>query len=102
MIKLAAEGVLDNTYIIYTSDNGYHMGSHRMQPGKRYHYEEDTLVPFFIRGPGIPAGSSSRQLATMVDIAPTMVQLAGGALRPDFDGIALDVKNPSVYSDREL
>lgn len=74
----------------------------RLTPGKRYHYEEDTAVPFFIRGPGITPGSMNHQLATIVDIAPTMVKLAGGALRPDFDGVALEVVAPEKAAPREF
>ena len=50
------QGVLDNTYVVFTSDNGYHMGQHRFVAGKGTPYEEDTHVPFMVRGPGVPAG----------------------------------------------
>src|SRR5690606_8392011 len=51
---LETSGVLDETYVIYSSDNGFHMGEHRLPAGKVFPYEEDIRVPFVIRGPGIP------------------------------------------------
>ena len=56
---LDASGRLDDTYIIYTSDNGFHMGQHRLFMGKTTAYEEDIRVPLAIRGPGIRAGAAS-------------------------------------------
>src|SRR5262245_46237603 len=55
---LAARGELDNTYIFFTSDNGYHLGQHRLfvPPGKGEAYEEDIRVPLLVRGPGVRAG----------------------------------------------
>jgi N-acetylglucosamine-6-sulfatase len=69
---------LENTYIIFTSDNGYHMGQHRLKEGKGHPYEEDIVVPFVIRGPGIPKGAAlDNYLSGNVDIAPTLADLAG-------------------------
>lgn len=87
--QLKTLGQLDNTYFIYTSDNGYHIGHRRQKGGKRLPYEEDTRVPLFIRGPGIPPRSVNNDLTTMVDLAPTILKLAGGQLREDFDGMPL-------------
>jgi N-acetylglucosamine-6-sulfatase len=47
---------LDNTYIFFTSDNGYHMGQHRLTAGKWTAYEEDARVPLIVHGPGEPKG----------------------------------------------
>lgn len=75
---LTATGELDDTYIIFTSDNGFHLGQHRLNAGKGTLYEEDIHVPFVIRGPGIPAGGSLQgYLAGNVDLAPTIAELAG-------------------------
>jgi len=81
---------IDNTYIFFTSDNGIHMGQHRLLPGKRYLYEEDVRVHFVLRGPGIPAGITlSGYPAGNVDLAPTIADLAGIST-PDFvDGRTL-------------
>ena len=58
---LAANGVLGQTYVIYTSDNGFHMGEHRMVAGKNTPYEEDIRVPMVMRGPGVPGGGAHRR-----------------------------------------
>ena len=71
-------GQLENTYIIFTSDNGYHLGQHRLRTGKGSPYEEDIRVPFIIRGPGIEAGATLQGYLTgNVDFAPTIAELAG-------------------------
>lgn len=78
--------MLDNTYIIYTSDNGFHISQHRLMPGKRCPYEEDVNVPMIIRGPGIPKGKTADIVTSHLDIAPTIVEWAGGKGPGDFDG----------------
>lgn len=74
---LEETGELDNTYVVYTSDNGWHMGQHRQQYGKTTAYEEDIRVPFVIRGPGIQKGSRISQLVINNDLAPTFADFAG-------------------------
>jgi len=87
---LEETGELENTYIIFTSDNGFHLGQHRLNAGKATLYEEDIHVPFFIRGPGISAGESLQgYIAGNVDLAPTIAELAG-VIPPDYvDGRSL-------------
>ncbi len=86
---LKKDGRLANTYFVFTSDNGFHIGQHRMPPGKNTPYVEDTRVPFVIRGPGVPAGRTVSQLAGNVDVAPTLADL-GGVKSPGFvDGRSL-------------
>jgi N-acetylglucosamine-6-sulfatase len=75
---LDAAGELENTLIIFTTDNGYLIGEHRYT-GKNILYEEGLLVPFLMRGPGIPANEVSPRPVTLVDIAPTMMDAAGDA-----------------------
>ena len=58
---LEATGQLDETYVIYTSDNGFHMGEHRLIAGKDTPYEEDIRVPMIMRGPGVPGGRADRR-----------------------------------------
>ncbi|KAI0018990.1 arylsulfatase [Xylariomycetidae sp. FL0641] len=74
---LEDQGILDNTYIIYTADNGYHLGNHRRIGGKGLPYIEDTNVPMIIRGPGVPEGVLSTVPSTHVDMAPTYLDIAG-------------------------
>lgn len=80
---LQATGQLDNTYIFFTSDNGFHLGNHRLAEGKVAPYEEDIRAPLMVRGPGIPAGRTLDHLVGNVDFAPTFAEL-GGAKIPDF------------------
>ena len=86
---LAQSGQLDNTYIIFTSDNGFHMGEHRLLPGKGMVYQEDSAVPFVVRGPGVAAGVNQPALASMVDLAPTLADIAGATLTVPADGRSL-------------
>jgi N-acetylglucosamine-6-sulfatase len=74
---LEQTGKLDNTYIVLTSDNGFHMGQHRLELGKQAPYEEDIRVPLMIRGPGVPAGVSRDEMVLNNDFAPTFADLAG-------------------------
>ena len=74
---LKAQGKMRNTYIFFTSDNGYHLGQHRMTQGKRTPYEEDIKVPLMVRGPGVPAGRVLDHRVLNNDLAPTFARLAG-------------------------
>lgn len=86
---LDARGELENTYIVFTSDNGYHLGQHRFIGGKFQVYEEDIRVPLIIRGPGVQAGATIDQVAVNIDLAPTMARW--GRATPDrvMDGQSL-------------
>lgn len=87
MTTLEEEGILDDTYVFYTSDNGYHIGAHRMHGGKESPFEEDTRVPFFVRGPGIKKGiTDNLTVSSHVDLPATFVTLAGG----DFSTLLTD------------
>jgi len=82
---------LANTYVIFTSDNGFHMGEHRLgygtfPGGKNNLYEEDISVPLWIRGPGITAGTTVSQLVGNVDLAPTICEMTGTAAGLPVDG----------------
>jgi arylsulfatase A-like enzyme len=67
---------LSNTYIVFTSDNGFHLGQHRLLQGKQTAYEEDIHVPFIIRGPGVPTRHAVSHLALETDVAPTFADWA--------------------------
>jgi N-acetylglucosamine-6-sulfatase len=87
--ELGALHELKDTYIIFTSDNGFFYGQHRLTGGKFLAYEPSTHLPFLIRGPGIKPGSESNQLASNVDIAPTVLELAGVRADRSLDGRSL-------------
>jgi len=86
---LQATGQLDHTYIFFTSDNGYHMGNHRMPGGKNVPYDEELRVTLIVRGPGVPAGATREHLAGNVDLAPTWAELAGATTADFVDGRSL-------------
>ncbi|KAI8299120.1 Arylsulfatase [Colletotrichum sp. SAR11_240] len=74
---LTVNDAIDNTYIIYTTDQGYHLGTHRTGIGKSLPYLEDTNIPLIVRGPGIPKGAVSSNPSLIVDFAPTFLDIAG-------------------------
>ena len=75
--ELEAAGELENTYIFFTSDNGWFGGEHRIRSGKNRPYEESARVPLFVRGPGVAAGATTEKLTLNTDFAPTFAELAG-------------------------
>ena len=70
---------LSNTYIVFTSDNGWSMGEHRRAKGKWSAYEEDIRVPLIVRGPSVPEGEVRTHMVLNNDFAPTFAQLGRGA-----------------------
>ena len=74
---LAATGVLDNTYVLYTSDNGFQHGRAPAAAGQEHPYEEDIRVPVVMRGPGVPGARASTRMALNIDLAPTFAEIAG-------------------------
>jgi N-acetylglucosamine-6-sulfatase len=87
--ELRQEGKLSNTYIVFTSDNGWHHGEHRIFKGKWRPYEEDIHMPLLIRGPGVAAGSSTDKLVLNTDYFPTLTSLAGISTPNYVDGRSL-------------
>jgi N-acetylglucosamine-6-sulfatase len=87
--KLKTAGVLDNTYIIFTSDNGWHFGEHRIDGDKWRPYEESIHMPLLVRGPGVAAGSTTDKLALNTDFFPTFTDLAGIQTPSYVDGRSL-------------
>lgn len=86
IVQLEEAGVLEDTYVMFSSDNGFHLGQHRLPPGKECGYEEDIRVPLIIRGPGVPEGQVEDAVTTHIDLAPTILKITGSETRPDFDG----------------
>jgi N-acetylglucosamine-6-sulfatase len=101
---LQAKGALDNTYLIFTSDNGFMQGQHRLHQGKFAPYEPSVKVPLLIRGPGIPPGGLPRALVWNADITSTILQVAGASAGLPQDGRSLlpYAQDPNLKSTRPL
>jgi arylsulfatase A-like enzyme len=84
--ELESAGELKNTYIFFSSDNGLLMGEHRILGGKGPPYEQSIGVPLAVRGPDIPAGRVSDQIALNIDLAPTFAGLGGATAPPSWTG----------------
>lgn len=95
---------LDNTVIIFTSDNGFLQGEHRVDAGKVRVYEESIRVPLLVSGGPFPAGATATQLVGNVDLAPTIVELAGAVPGHPLDGRSLVpiAQDPAVGAGRHL
>jgi N-acetylglucosamine-6-sulfatase len=101
---LRRSGELGNTYILFTSDNGYMQGEHDVPSGKMLPYEPSTAVPLLVRGPGIPAHEVSRELVGNLDLAPTILDAAHARPGKVIDGRSLlpFARNPRKRSGRPL
>jgi N-acetylglucosamine-6-sulfatase len=101
---LGSLGRLRNTYVIFTSDNGFFYGEHRLTGGKFIAYEPATHLPLLIRGPGIKPGTSTGELAANIDIAPTILELAGASADKSIDGRSLVpyMQDPALRSRRPI
>jgi N-acetylglucosamine-6-sulfatase len=75
--ELAARGIARNTYIVFSSDNGYHMGEHRLLPGKQTAFDSDIHVPLIVVGPGVPQGQLVAKVTQNIDLYPTFLGMAG-------------------------
>lgn len=87
--RLRALGVARNTYIVFSSDNGFHLGQHRLTPGKLTAYDPDVRVPLVVTGPGVPAGRTVDAMVENTDLCPTFAELAGAPAPPNADGRSL-------------
>ncbi|KAK3873117.1 hypothetical protein Pcinc_016902 [Petrolisthes cinctipes] len=87
--SLEVQNLLDNTYIVFTSDNGYHLGQFSQPLDKREPYETDVRVPFLVRGPGVPKGKTIAYPTTNIDLAPTFLEVAGIPVPKYMDGMSL-------------
>ncbi|RAJ14086.1 sulfatase-like hydrolase/transferase [Arenibacter echinorum] len=87
LAKLEASGELDNTYIIYTSDHGMSIGRHGLM-GKQNLYEHTWRVPFIFKGPGLEAGKRVKGNIYLLDVLPTLCELAGIDAPETVEGIS--------------
>jgi arylsulfatase A-like enzyme len=86
---LQATGELDNTMIVFTSDNGWMLGEHRIPRGKIHPYGESAGVPLILRGPGIAAGAKVAAPVANIDLAPTILAAAQAPAGITVDGRSL-------------
>ena len=102
--KLKATGQYDNTTIIFTSDNGWMQGEHRVPGDKFLPYEESLRVPFIVAGPGVPKGRKIKGQVSNVDFAATILDLAKAKAGRTLDGVSLlpTANNPAKRPDRAI
>ena len=86
---VAEIGEADNTYFVFSSDNGYHMGEFRLMPGKMTAYDTDIQVPLIVTGPGIAAGRMVEEIVENIDLNPTFTELGGAVTAANVDGRSL-------------
>ncbi|OAL50143.1 Arylsulphatase [Pyrenochaeta sp. DS3sAY3a] len=101
---LENKGLLDDTYIFYTTDNGYHLSQHRLHAGKECGYDTDIHIPLIVRGPGVAKGHTTDIVSSHTDLAPTIMKLAG-ATQDGFDGSIMPLDEEEILkaesSDRQ-
>ena len=85
---LKEKGVYDNTIIVYGADNGLAIGSHGLL-GKQNLYEHSIKIPLIIKGPGVPSGKVTDAYAYLLDLFPTLGEMAGVEAPSDIDGLSL-------------
>lgn len=90
-------GLAKNTVVIYTSDNGYFLGEHGFY-NKMWMYEEGFHIPMIVRQPGGRGGAISDRMVSILDIAPTLLDLAGAAVPADIQGQSINplLSNPAA------
>jgi len=98
---LEKKGIMDNTYIFYTTDNGYHLSQHRLHAGKECGFDTDIHIPLIVRGPGVAPGRVSKAVTSHTDLAPTMLDIAG-AKRDDFDGLSIPLTGEDVLKPSKM
>jgi len=101
---LRAKGELDNTLFIFTSDNGWFQGEHRVPASKFKVYEPSVRVPALMRGPGVPRDTRVPSLTGNIDLAATIVDAADAEPRRTLDGVSLLelARRPSLFAGRDI
>jgi arylsulfatase A-like enzyme len=83
---LRQAGIARNTYLVFSSDNGFHMGEHRLLPGKLTAFDHDIRVPLVVVGPHVPRGRTVKKMTANIDLAPTFADLARTRIAGPVDG----------------
>jgi N-acetylglucosamine-6-sulfatase len=101
---LQRNGELEDTLFIYTSDNGFFHGEHRITSEKVLPYEESARIPMIVRGPGVPRGRKLGNLVSNIDWAPTIVDAADATPQRLMDGSSLFgvIEDPAREQGREI
>ena len=86
---LVSLGIADKTYVVFSSDNGYHMGDYSLRPGKMTPFDTDINVPLVVAGPGVPKGQQRKEIVENIDLCPTFTDLGGGQGPTKPDGRSL-------------
>ena len=81
--------VARNTFVVFGSDNGFHLGQHRLIGGKRTAFDHDVRVPLVVVGPAVRRGGTTSALTGTVDLAPTFEAWAHAPADPRRDGRSL-------------
>jgi N-acetylglucosamine-6-sulfatase len=102
--RLAHDRVARRTYVFFSSDNGLHLGEHRLLPGKQTAFETDIRVPLIVTGPGVGRAKRVTRVAQNVDLYPTFARLAGASVPASVDGRSLVplLRTRAVRSWRDL
>jgi arylsulfatase A-like enzyme len=101
---LAEHGLARDTYLVFSSDNGYHIGQYRLMPGKMTAFDTDIHVPLVVVGPGVPAGARTTAMAENVDLAKTFAGMAGTTMPGDGHSLMplLDGRRPAHWRNAVL
>lgn len=83
---LETTGLADRTVVIFSSDNGFHLGEHRLSAGKQTAFGTDVNVPLVVAGPGVRAGQVVTDVVQNIDLRPTFAELTGAPVAADVDG----------------
>ncbi|MFI6663028.1 sulfatase [Streptomyces sp. NPDC050523] len=75
-----------NTYIVFGSDNGFHLGEYRLNAGKQTAFDTDVRVPLVIAGPHVAAGKTSNAQVSNIDLAPTFQKMGNASVSSQVDG----------------
>lgn len=87
--RLDALGIADSTLVVFSTDHGHFLGQHGLIAKGPFHYEDMLRIPMIVRMPGkVPAGVVSEDLQSLVDLAPTFLDLIGAAIPGEMQGVS--------------